>query len=240
MTLDAVPYMVNGRTMVPLRFISETLGADVRWDAGIDAVYITTAGTNTTTGTSGGTAAMLSLAENTVIPVMLDRQLSSNVSREGDRFTATVDTKGASDYLGIPKGSKIHGIVTKATPRAGSDPGVLALDFNRIELPDGRGAAIDAGLTGLDDKFVTDENGRLVAKANHRNDTLTYVGLGAGAGVLIALLTDSDDWLRNGLIGAGLGWLYNEITRNNNQPRDVTLTEGTAVGVRLDSRLVLR
>jgi hypothetical protein len=240
MSMDVAPHMMNGRTMVPLRFISETLGADVRWDAGVDAVYITSAGTSTSTGSSGGNAAMLTLPENTVIPVMLDRQLSSNMSREGDRFTATLDTNGSTDYLGLPKGTKLHGIVTKATPRSGQDPGVLALDFQRIELADGRGSNIDGALTGLDDKYVTNEDGRLVAKTAHRNDTLTYVGIGAGAGVLIAILTDSDDWLRNGLIGAGLGWLYNEITRNNNQPRDVTLTEGTEVGVRLDSRLVLR
>jgi hypothetical protein len=107
-------------------------------------------------------------------------------------------------------------------------------------LPDGRSGIISGALTGLDDKYVTDENGRLVAKSDHRNDTLTYVGLGAGAGVLIAILTDSDDWLRNGLIGAGLGWLFSEIQNNNSRPRDVTLAEDTAVGVRLDSRLVVR
>lgn len=238
--LDVAPHMMDGRTMVPLRFISETLGADVRWDAAVDAVYITSAGTSTTTGTSGGTAATLTLPENTVIPVTLDRQLSSNTSRQGDMFTATVDTNGTTDYLGLPVGTKIHGVVTRATPREGKDPGVLALDFQRIALPDGRTSAIDGALTGLDDKYVTDENGRLVAKQDQRNNTLTYVGLGAGAGVLIAMLTDSDDWLRNGLIGAGLGWLFNEVQRNNTQPRDVTLNQGTEVGVRLDSRLVLR
>lgn len=238
--LDVAPHMMNGRTMVPLRFISETLGADVRWDSGVDAVYITTVGTSTSTGTSGGTAAMLTIPENTVIPVKLDRQLSSNLSREGDMFTATLDTNGTTDYLGLPTGTKVHGIVTKATPRAGNDPGVLALDFQRITLPDGRSATIDGALTGLDDKHVTNENGRLVAKADKRNNTLTYVGLGAGAGVLIALLTDSDDWLRNGLIGAGLGWLFNELQGNQSQPRDVNLTQGAEMGVRLDSRLVLR
>lgn len=31
-TLEAVPKIVNGRTLVPLRFISESLGAEVNWD----------------------------------------------------------------------------------------------------------------------------------------------------------------------------------------------------------------
>ena len=33
LTVDPAPYIVNGRTLVPLRFISEALGAEVRWDA---------------------------------------------------------------------------------------------------------------------------------------------------------------------------------------------------------------
>lgn len=239
-TMDVAPHIMDGRTMVPLRFISESLGADVRWDAGADAVYITSVGTSASTGTSSGNAAMLTLAENTVIPVRLDRELSSNNNIKGDTFSATINTKGGPDYLGLPVGTKVYGVVSKAEPRKGEDPGVLALDFQRIALPDGRSIPIEAGLTGLDSKHVTNEDGRLVAKTEHRDDTLTYVGIGAGAGVLVAILTDSDDWLRNGLIGAGLGWLYSEVQRNNSKPRDVRLTKDTEVGVRLDKRLMIR
>lgn len=39
--LDTLPYIENGRTMVPVRFISESLGADVRWDEANKIVYIT-------------------------------------------------------------------------------------------------------------------------------------------------------------------------------------------------------
>lgn len=239
-TMDVAPHMMNGRTMVPLRFISESLGADVRWDSVADAVYITAAGTSTTIGTSGGRAAILTLPEATVIPVRLDRELSSNKSNKGDPFTATIDTRGEAAYLGLPVGTKIHGVVSVATPRKGDDPGVLALDFQQITLTDGRTMPITAGLTGLDDKHVTNEDGRLVAKKEHRNDTLTYIGIGAGAGALVAILTDSSDLLRNGLIGAGLGWIYSEIQNNNNRPRDVVLKKDTEVGVRLDKRLIIR
>ena len=30
--LDAPPTIINGRTMVPLRFVSETFGAEIGWD----------------------------------------------------------------------------------------------------------------------------------------------------------------------------------------------------------------
>ncbi|MCL1878595.1 MAG: stalk domain-containing protein [Defluviitaleaceae bacterium] len=35
-----VPAIVNGRTFVPVRYVSEMLGADVRWDSGERAVYV--------------------------------------------------------------------------------------------------------------------------------------------------------------------------------------------------------
>ncbi|NMA55113.1 MAG: AMIN domain-containing protein [Firmicutes bacterium] len=39
--LDAAPMIVGDRTMVPLRFIGEALGAQVRWDASTRTVYVT-------------------------------------------------------------------------------------------------------------------------------------------------------------------------------------------------------
>ena len=42
-TLDAAPQIVDGRTMVPLRFVGETLGADVSWDGENRQVTYTTA-----------------------------------------------------------------------------------------------------------------------------------------------------------------------------------------------------
>jgi hypothetical protein len=43
MTLDAPPYIKNGRTMVPLRVIAEGLGATVEWDPALRVVTITLA-----------------------------------------------------------------------------------------------------------------------------------------------------------------------------------------------------
>jgi hypothetical protein len=40
-TIDAAPVIRSGRTFVPIRFISETLGADVSWDAGTQAIGVT-------------------------------------------------------------------------------------------------------------------------------------------------------------------------------------------------------
>jgi hypothetical protein len=40
--IDAPPILKNGRVLVPLRFISEALAADVRWDGNLKRVYIET------------------------------------------------------------------------------------------------------------------------------------------------------------------------------------------------------
>ena len=39
-TLDAPPTIINGRTMVPIRFISEAFGATVDWDNATRTVTI--------------------------------------------------------------------------------------------------------------------------------------------------------------------------------------------------------
>lgn len=39
-TLSAAPRLINGSTMVPLRFVSESLGADVKWDGQNKTVFI--------------------------------------------------------------------------------------------------------------------------------------------------------------------------------------------------------
>lgn len=41
-TLDQAPILVNGHTMVPVRFVSEALGCKVDWDASLNQVVITT------------------------------------------------------------------------------------------------------------------------------------------------------------------------------------------------------
>ena len=40
-TLNAAPYIESGRTMVPVRFVSESLGANVQWDQKTKTVTIT-------------------------------------------------------------------------------------------------------------------------------------------------------------------------------------------------------
>ncbi len=65
--LDAAPVIVNSRTLVPLRFISENLGYKVDWDADTRTVYVSggvSGGDNSTSNSSGGSADNQSPDEN--------------------------------------------------------------------------------------------------------------------------------------------------------------------------------
>lgn len=46
--LDASPIILNGRTMVPVRFVSENMGFNVLWDGSTRTIYLDNQGTNLT------------------------------------------------------------------------------------------------------------------------------------------------------------------------------------------------
>jgi len=50
---DVPAFVQNGRTMVPLRFVAEALGAQVKWDDATQSIYITTQQNQQSTTTTG-------------------------------------------------------------------------------------------------------------------------------------------------------------------------------------------
>jgi len=194
--------------------------------------------TNLSWMTAPASLAATTIEAGTVLPVKLNDTLSSKDSRNGDSFSATIRTDESSYYNNLPVGTKIEGTVRQARAQQDKDPGVLDLAFKRIRLPNGRSYPIEGSLIGLDNKSVTKtSDGRIVAKPGKGTDRLTYVGYGAGAGLLVSLFTKQT--LSNTLLGAGLGYLFGSLQKSHNDPRDVTLKPGTEMGVRLDRRLTL-
>ncbi len=238
-TLDVPAMSIRGRTMVPLRFVGESLGAYVTWVPNSRTVAISTDGRPIAVAQNRPfrrAAAAMTFNAGTVIPVELDQPLSSRANREGDRFTATVKT--GSDDGGLPAGTRIHGVVTEATPASGGKPGIIDVDFNRITFPGSATRAMKGSLTSLDSGTVErDASGKLIAKNRRGADRLKWVGVGAGAGAIIAVLTKGNA-ITNVLLGAGLGYLYNELS--NQKVGDVELKAGTDFGVMLDSSLRVR
>lgn len=252
-TMDVPAMIINGATMVPIRFLSESLGADVSWNSAQRLVMIDAGGEGRAQPirnrnrnrdrdrdwNQDQTSNQRIIQNDTVIPVRLDTPLSSNESREGDKFTATVRTDNDSYYGFLPAGTRIEGRVLAARAKQGNDPGVIELDFQRLRLPNGRSYNLDGQLISLDNNSVTrDNNGMIRARNSNSGDNRTvYAGYGAGAGLVVGLLTKKP--LEGALLGGILGYLAGEAQRAQNRPADVRLNSGTEFGVRLTQDLAI-
>jgi hypothetical protein len=236
--LDTPATYRAGRTMVPLRFLSESLQAIVVWVADTRTVEIVTMSANQQRPARMADSNMR-IDADTVVPIRLNQPLSSNGSDVGDRFTATIDTNDGSYDRGLPAATVFEGHVNVARAKTGNTPGVLGLAFDHARFPDGQRYAIHDSTIGLDSKSVEERNGRLIARPGARNDNLTYVGFGAGAGALVALVTKGNV-LTTTLIGGALGYLYGEIKKDPSKARDVSLAKGTRSGIRLTQAFSFR
>ena len=243
--LDQPATLHRGTTMVPIRFISEALGADVKWSDSLQSVTITTTdawtGGNQGSGSNndGGQWREVTFDSGQVIPVTLDEPLNSDTARKGDVFMATIDTDGNANYAGLPRGTKIVGHVTHAKAMKDKSPGVLGLEYDELRTPDGQKWPIEGSLIALDDKNVETKNGRLVAKGKQSSKTEQNVLIGAGAGAVIALLTKGN-LLTDTLIGGALGYVYDLIQKGDRRAADVDLKAGTKLGVKVDQDFVAR
>jgi len=228
-----VPAMIRrGSTMVPLRFVSESLGADVSWSGATQTVSILTDGTPPYTAPPSMQTVVIPLG--TVIPVSLDKALSSLTAKVGDAFSVTVQSNQDGDAE-FPHGTQITGTLVGVQRASGDQPGILDLSFREARLPDGRRVTTDGSLISLDDKSVTRAaDGRLVATVKPTKDNrLKMIGIGAGAGLIIGKLLDKN-LIMGGLLGAAAGYLYNEYTKDEVKPTDVVVNAGTVFGVRID------
>ncbi|MDE2125756.1 MAG: copper amine oxidase N-terminal domain-containing protein [Armatimonadetes bacterium] len=236
---------IGGRTMVPLRFMSEALGANVGWSDYTQTVSITTSGGAERVGAGGGPrsrpnggrpaahhAPMAYVAAGTVVPLTLDEALSSRNSQPGDRFTASVENGSAS--AGLPNGTRFHGTVRSVVPASNGRPGVLDLAFQSVELPNGDIRPVSGSAYSTDAKYVSRRaDGVLVAKNTSSNDTLKWVGIGAGAGLVVGTLLKGNK-LVDTVLGGGAGYLFSKV--QGKKASDVNLAAGTRMGVRFDKR----
>lgn len=175
----------------------------------------------------------VSLSSGTVIPVILNTDLSSNGAMRNDTFSTSVDNNKEA-YDNILHGATIMGVVREATPMNGNNPGMLDLGFTSLRLADGRTYPLSGSLTSMDPKQINIGNdGILHAKNSSKNNRLTYAGIGAGAGALVGLLNGGklkiEDILLGGLAGYGVG----SVIQSPQQVHDIELKQGTAMGVLL-------
>ncbi len=91
--LDVAPFVVGSRTLVPLRFVAQALGASVEWDQNSQTVRITGAnGNNGNNGNNGGsgyaTPSSQAVQVLNAFPTLVARRSVPNVSA---RFSVPVE-----------------------------------------------------------------------------------------------------------------------------------------------------
>jgi len=230
-TLDQSPILLRGSTLVPLRFVSEAMGAQVNWDAGQRLVSVMGRGG----GSQVASARTISVPQGAVVPVTMDVALSSATARVGQTFTATVASENLGDSE-FPPGTKIQGVVTQVSARTDQNPGVLELDFRNVVLPNGDRYPVTASLTSLDNDSVTTTQGRVTAKGSSSNDSgdrTKAVVIGGAAGYLIGRLIKQNS-IVTAVLGAAGGYLYDRKQNKDERMADAVINRGDRIGVRLD------
>ena len=232
-TLAEAPRVITGSTLVPLRFVSEALGANVGWDNATRVVSIMTDDriVSVPEDTQTDVRGSITIPSGAVVPVTLDATLSSKEARVGDTFSATVKSEKSGDSE-FPTGTKLFGRVTEVQPLMDGNPGVLGLQFNAAQLPDGSRVALRGDLISLDDDSVTQNGGRIMAnKSDGGNDQTKIIGIGAGAGFILGKILKKNS-LITGILGAAGGYLYSK-NKDKGKEQEAVVNQGSTLGVRL-------
>ena len=158
----------------------------------------------------------------TVVPLRIDTALSSNSSRVGDRFTATVFQSVVVDSRAVlPEGAKVEGHVTGISPgERGRRPGTIAVAFDRIVLPNGASIPIEAALTALSEegRRKIEQDLRYQDRVDSGARTLrpiVFLGVAGGGGTTIGVAGSSGE---STTVGAILGTLFSNGDRAEVQP----------------------
>jgi hypothetical protein len=134
--LDVPATIIDGTTMVPLRFIGEALGENVRWNEQAQAVEIST-GDYQMPRDNGSRPQVMRMPRmiraGSVINATLTESISSDSNQQGDKVMA--DVNGGT--LGLPEGTQLEGVVQAVRPRMGDRAGWLNIRFTKLILPNG-------------------------------------------------------------------------------------------------------
>jgi hypothetical protein len=171
-----------------------------------------------------------SIPTGAVLELRMNTKLSSKTSRAGDRFTATVirplDVDG--DRI-VPEGATVEGRVTsvEAAKRL-SRSGTIAVEFDRLVLPDGRSVPILGQLTSLDpeERRKIDEEGAVRGSSTTKRSVI-FIGGGAGVGAIIGAVSGSAGTGTG--IGAGLGTAAVLLSKGNEAEIDAGFEFGLEV-----------
>jgi hypothetical protein len=212
--LDVAPFIVGASTYVPLRFVSQALGAAVNYDDSTTTVAITTNGGGGNGGRGRGPVAgggSSRLATGNMISGTLSTDLNTATAQVGDQFSVNIAPPYPNDDPSYSN-AYIRGRVAAVTRAGQGRQPQLGLTFDRIVFPDGRTMPIAGHVTTADEK---------------RSSAVPQQAIGALAGMLVGnalgkvILHTSG----GGIAGAAGGFLYgNNLKSDFHIPRSSTVT----------------
>jgi hypothetical protein len=187
------------------------------------------------------------LPQGTVLQLKLNHTLSSSSSQPGNAFSATVTQpiNNAQGQIMVPVGSLVEGTVAQVH-QAGKFTGqsTLALNFQRLQLPDGHTAALNAKLSRVNNgrsgslgalgnltqgTASTNQEGQ--ASQSNTRSTVGDVTAGTAVGTLIGALTGGG---KGAGIGAAIGAVAGLGTVMFRKNGTLNLPAGTAISITLN------
>jgi hypothetical protein len=170
-----------------------------------------------------------SIPQWTSMRIRMDDTITSRDSEVGDPFSATVVDQG--DY----QDARVYGTIRSIT-QSGHIKGntEMVLSFNRLVMPDGRRAPIDAEIVRLfhapSGEFVDVEGA--IESGGRGKKSLEHTGIGAGAGALFGAIFGGGKGAGIGSIVGGLAGLG---TTAFSGPQDIKLDRGLEMLIRITS-----
>lgn len=168
------------------------------------------------------------IPDGTQLSAVLDTDLTTKGSREGDRFTMTV--RSPANY----EGAVIEGVV-RGVERSGrlSGRAGMALDFDRIRLRDGRSydfaGIIQSVRTAEGNDVRVDSESNVEEDDSQTSRTAARAGIGAALGALIGAIAGGG---KGAAIGAAVGAGAGAGTVIAQGRDDLELNRGTELSIR--------
>ncbi len=149
---DVPPQVVNNRTLVPVRIVSETLGADVKWDQALKAVTITRGEDriilviNKELAWVNGEILELDVApiivdNRTMVPIrFVGETLNAQIGWDQDTKTVSVDTRAINSIHWSAEPGGLEVVIGSSAPIAAidhftlTDPDRIVIDVNGTRL----------------------------------------------------------------------------------------------------------
>lgn len=170
-------------------------------------------------------AGTIFVPRDTVVPVVVENNMSINRVRVGDRFTAHVDND-----RDLPEHTRLIGRVRRIQQDRDEQKGFVDLEFTDIILPDGSRHSLHATPVSLDSRYTERRaDGRIVVKEDARKKEQLVLGGAVGGFILGSIIHKQAETT---ILGTLAGIIAAETDKKNDGY--TILSKGQKIGMLVD------